>query len=1120
MECHRLIDLIWRTLAWAAVVVATAPVAYSEVAQPSSATPTAALPTTITDKPEVSPLIRAFRNDAALNHIFFINQTTGWAVGDRGVIWHTSDAGSTWREQPSPVSCSLNDVFFINARRGWAVGGQSQPYSNSTRAVMLRTDDGGRTWSQLSQPLLPKLIGIKFFDANQGIAFGQSASYYPSGVFNTRDGGLTWQPLPSDQAGAWLTGDFLAPDAGAVAGAAGQLATLVRHKVVTSPLATTSLRSIRAMQLVAPTGGWAVGDGGLVLSTADLGRSWQTPSASPLQRAGESLINQFDFTAVAVQADHVWIAGSPGTCIFYSPDAGKSWQSATTGQTAPLRSIQFVDAKNGWAAGDFGNILVTHDGGQSWQPQRSGAKRTALLAIFAKPTDVPLEVLADCGAADGYIAAVNILCNSNETDGEVATATVQRAHESFLLAGAATATTAWQFPLPAADLAFTSDDLLEALNRENDGQAVQQLEKYLVRLLRTYRPDVVVTHDTSSWSRVPASPQLHLATLVNQLVMKSIAAAADPTQQTELIADAGLTPWQVRKVYGLTPPGMRGAEAVETARFSPWLGATFADFASLARSLLLGDHTPPPERYEFQLLMSRLGEPGKSRGLFSGISLPAGSEARRAQPEFPVRDLDALRRLALRRRSIEQLLQRSEGNTAWVAQVSQMIDGLSNDDAGKLLSQLAEGYRNTGRLDLAADTYFLLARRAPDHPLADAALNWLVQFYASGEIAHRTTAHSAPNMRLASTPPPTAGEPASAGGETNPRSTKEVTQTSAISPITPNSPPTISLSRDDRLHRAVQLADYLKTSRPALYAEPSVRFAEVVAQRQLGYANPAKRLFISLRQLPESDPWRECAATEEWLNSNAHAQSPRGQGEVVSDQSSNAQLPPAKKLAACRQTDRPPHLDGRLDEQFWQSSDRLILTSSVSAPRSREAPEEGLGEARIAHDDKFIYIAIHCLKAPNVKYEPDDSPRTRDADLLQHDRVSIAFDLDRDYTTAFELTVDDRGWTLDACWGDPTWNPTWYVAKAADENSWTVEAAIPLSELSDRPPMTGDIWAASVRRTIPRTGYQSWAGATKGGKAVPVNSPSQFGLLIFDPSAAAAPQQPPTQLQPTPLIPQ
>ena len=70
-------------------------------------------------------------------------------------------------------------------------------------------------------------------------------------------------------------------------------------------------------------------------------------------------------------------------------------------------------------------------------------------------------------------------------------------------------------------------------------------------------------------------------------------------------------------------------------------------------------------------------------------------------------------------------MERSEGNAAWAGQVSTMIDGHSAEDGGQLLVQLAEGYRKTGRLDLAADTYYLLARRYPDHSLVDQSLAWL-----------------------------------------------------------------------------------------------------------------------------------------------------------------------------------------------------------------------------------------------------------------------------------------------------------------------------------------------------------------------------------------------------------
>ncbi len=383
------------------------------------------------------------------------------------------------------------------------------------------------------------------------------------------------------------------------------------------------------MRLVPPTGGWAVGDGGLLMTTHDLGRSWQTPPTDLPAFVSDC----FNFRAVAVQGTHVWVAGSPGTRIFHSPDNGKTWESITTGQTTPIRALTFIDNEHGWAAGDLGNILVTGDGGHTWKPQRTGGRRAALLALLAAPTDVPLELLADSGAADGYIAAVNILCRPSDTDGAVASATIARTHEAMLRAGAASSDTAWRFPLPAADLSLAPSDLMQALNRENDGRALQQLESHIVRQLRTWRPDVVVTyhsHDvslgatagsstsarsgatgfpsvqlakglrlgatagssnsattTNEWTNDSATPRdghTNINALLEQLILHAIDAAADPTQHPELANDAGLTPWSVKKVYGILPPGQRGDELLATGRFSPWLGATLCDFVSPAQS--------------------------------------------------------------------------------------------------------------------------------------------------------------------------------------------------------------------------------------------------------------------------------------------------------------------------------------------------------------------------------------------------------------------------------------------------------------------------------------------------------------------------------------------------------
>jgi hypothetical protein len=282
----------------------------------------------------------------------------------------------------------------------------------------------------------------------------------------------------------------------------------------------------------------------------------------------------------------------------------------------------------------------------------------------------------------------------------------------------------------------------------------------------------------------------------------------------------------------------------------------------------------------------------------------------------------------------------------------------------------------------------------------------------------------------------------------------------------------------------MQLADYLKSARPALYAEPSVRFADVSAQRQLGFANVAQRYYLTLRGRPESDPWRECAETEQWL-------------------AKPADLPPTKTIGACRPASEPPQLDGNLDEACWKTANTLSLRASQDEFSSGDIPNSPppqpekdsrprTSELRLAFDEEYLYIAVKCPKVAGSNYRSDARPRPRDADLREHDRLTLRLDVDRDYSTAFELSVDARGWTHDACWGDAHWNPSWYVAAASDDSAWTVEAAVPLAELTSAPPSARHVWAVAARRTIPRVGHENWAADNSD------ESPAQFGLLIFE----------------------
>ena len=53
----------------------------------------------------------------------------------------------------------------------------------------------------------------------------------------------------------------------------------------------------------------------------------------------------------------------------------RSREDDFTGEEGHMRGVCFVDEKNGWAAGDYGVIVATHNGGAKWEKMRSGVKK-------------------------------------------------------------------------------------------------------------------------------------------------------------------------------------------------------------------------------------------------------------------------------------------------------------------------------------------------------------------------------------------------------------------------------------------------------------------------------------------------------------------------------------------------------------------------------------------------------------------------------------------------------------------------------------------------------------------------------------------------------------------------
>lgn len=142
----------------------------------------------------------------------------------------------------------------------------------------------------------------------------------------------------------------------------------------------------------------AVGDRGHVLRSSD-GREWTQSADVPVRVL---------LTAATARGDSVWAVGHDGV-IVHSADGGAHWtvQHRDTYEEgapvatdprhgAPLLDVLFVDDRHGIAVGAYSRMLVTRDGGATWQSE----------ALAAAPANASATPDAGASAGAGEAAAV------------------------------------------------------------------------------------------------------------------------------------------------------------------------------------------------------------------------------------------------------------------------------------------------------------------------------------------------------------------------------------------------------------------------------------------------------------------------------------------------------------------------------------------------------------------------------------------------------------------------------------------------------------------------------------------------------------------------------------------
>ena len=167
-------------------------------------------------------------------------------------------------------------------------------------------------------------------------------------------------------------------------------------------------------------------------------------------------------------------------------------------------------------------------------------------------------------------------------------------------------------------------------------------------------------------------------------------------------------------------------------------------------------------------------------------------------------------------------------------------------------------------------------------------------------------------------------------------------------------------------------------------------------------------------------------------------------------------------------------LDGVLDEMAWGQADPA--TGFVQQRPEPGAPASEQTQARVVYDGAAIYVG---MRMDDSQASAIEAPLGRRDANLSGDWAIVAFDSYDDDRTAFVFALNPAGVQKDILLfddvnEDESWDAVWDGATSRDENGWTAEFRIPLSQLRYAASEGEQAWGVQFGRDIHRTGESAF----------------------------------------------
>jgi hypothetical protein len=209
--------------------------------------------------------------------------------------------------------------------------------------------------------------------------------------------------------------------------------------------------------------------------------------------------------------------------------------------------------------------------------------------------------------------------------------------------------------------------------------------------------------------------------------------------------------------------------------------------------------------------------------------------------------------------------------------------------------------------------------------------------------------------------------------------------------------------------------------------------------------------------------------------------------------------PPRIYLTTDIMSASPPVIDGILNDSVWSSVD--WGTNFVEVNPDENTLPSVQTKFKILYDQKHLYIA---LKA----FDPDPSTitnRLSRRDGFVGDRINVLIDSYHDLRTAFLFTVTAAGVRGDEFVTDngknfdDSWNPIWTTEAVIDDEGWSAEMKIPLSQLRFNSDSV-QVWGLNVARNyFKKNELSAWDRIPVGSAGWVSEAGELHGLKNIDP---------------------